>query len=46
MSMDIRRRGQWGPFDWRTKWRLGFYHYGVWRYFRIGKLGVQLWRLS
>ena len=46
MSMDFRTRALWGRFDWRVKWRFGFYHYGVHRYLRIGKLGIQLWRLS
>jgi hypothetical protein len=35
-----------GRFDWRVKWRFGFYHYGVWRYLRIGKLGIQLWEIK
>lgn len=43
--MDFRLR-QAGRFDWRVKWRFGFYHYGVWRYLRIGKLGIKLWSLQ
>ena len=45
--MDLRIKGPLlGRFDWRVKYRFGFYHYGVWRYLRLGKLGVQLWEIK
>lgn len=46
MSYDIQIRAFTSRFDWRTFWRFGFAHYGCWRYLRIGKLGVRLWRIS
>ena len=46
MSFDYRVKQLTERFDWRVKWRLGFYHFGCNRVFRIGKLCITLWRLS
>lgn len=45
--MDYRIKGPWRDrFDWRVRCLFGFYHYGVWRYLRVGKLGVRLWEIK
>jgi hypothetical protein len=45
-QMDIRLRQLCAHIDWRVKWRFGFAQYGCWRFLRIGKLGIQLWRVN
>lgn len=46
MSYDYRVLHLFDRLDWRAKYRFGLYHYGCWRYLRIGKLGIQLWEIK
>lgn len=44
--MDIRVKQISRRLDWRTLYRFGFYHYGPYRVFRIGKLCIFLWEIK
>ena len=45
-NFDIHVRQLAGRFELRTFWRFGVAHYGCYRYLRIGKIGIRLWRIS
>ena len=45
MSYDYRKGRQWLVFDWRAKYRFGFYQFGTTRVFRIAKLCIHLWEV-